>query len=324
MIISTGSPMKVTMDRKCWGFTPPGVKACCRQWFCLLVVAGFLTGCASTGTSAYRNPNFDQSKSYRVAVFPFRDAPQAPGSGDALSTIFEGTLLASGGRFELVDRGEIERILREHHAGVNGMGAGVGGDRPDYVQEFEDPVGVGKLLRVDLVVVGTVTKWQDLPGRPSVAALVKAVSVEKGVVVWSLDQFTDDAPHNPVDFVASKLCRQMIATLVGKNPIALWHTKSEGAELELGSTNTLVYRNPNFDQSKSYRVAVFPFHDAPQAPGSGDRLSSIFESTLLASSGNFEVVEREETERSLRERHPDVNGMGGRCRRGSSGLSTRS
>ena len=62
-----------------------------------------LAGCAETSTIVYRNPNFDQTKTYRVAVLPFRDAAGHPGSGNALSEIFEATLLASG-RFEVVER----------------------------------------------------------------------------------------------------------------------------------------------------------------------------------------------------------------------------
>ncbi len=210
------------MHRKCWGFGPASVRAFCKQCLCLLVITGFLTGCASTGTLVYRNPNFDQSKSYRVAVFPFHDAPQSPGSGNALSTIFESTLLASGGKFEVVERGEIERILRERHPDVNGMGASVGRDSG---QEFEDPVAVGKLLRVDLVIVGTVTNWTQgvqagwaTFSTTAVGASVKAVSVEKGVIVWSLDQSAQPAwvLTGPVDAVARKLCRQMVATFVGE------------------------------------------------------------------------------------------------------------
>ena len=216
-------------------------------FICLFVVAELLTGCMSSSTLVYRNPNFDQSKSYRVAVFPFRDATGCPGSGDTLSSIFETTLLASG-KVEVVERGELDRIMRERHPEKLGATSGASGivitenhntnsasvsirrEYPDYGPEFEDPVAVGKLLRADLVLVGKVTNWTQGGHkwggqRKSVAgASIRAISVEKGTVVWSLDKsteatlLTDAIPIDaPVDVVGRKLCRQMVASFVGKN-----------------------------------------------------------------------------------------------------------
>lgn len=239
--------MKITLNRKCFGFTPASVKTGGIQLFCLLAIAGFLTGCAGTDTLVYRNPSFVQSKSYRVAVIPFRDATGSPGSGETLSSIFETTLLASG-KIEVVERGELDRIMQERHPEKLGATSGAASgiviseesktnattvsihrEHPDYGSEFEDPVAIGKLVRADLVIVGKVTSWtqgwQRLTSdrHTTVAASVKAISVEKGIVVWSLDKeteatlFTDAIPiDGPVDAVARKLCRQMVASFVGK------------------------------------------------------------------------------------------------------------
>ncbi len=240
-----GSSLKIGRNGR--AFTPASVLAGCAQLFCLLAVAGFLTGCMSSTTMVYRNPNFDQSKSYRVAVFPFRDAAGCPGSGETLSSIFETTLLGSG-KVEVVERGELDRIMRERHPEKLGATSRDGGslvitedyktnsasvsirqEHPDYGSEFEDPVTVGKLLRADLVIVGKVTNWTQASHKwggqhKSVAgASIKAISVQKGVVVWSLDKsteatlLTDAIPIDaPVDVVGRKLCRQMVASFVGK------------------------------------------------------------------------------------------------------------
>ena len=235
--------MKVTINRRYWSFTVTSAEASYIHIFCMLAIVALLTGCVSSNTLVYRNPNFDLNKSYRVAVFPFRDATGAPGSGDTLSTIFETTLLASG-KFEVVERGELERIMKERHPEklaatsgadsslvitedhkTNSASMNIRREYPDYGTEFEDPVALGKLLRADLVIVGKVSNWT--PGRfgvhTSVGASIRAISVEKGVVVWSLDKaaeatlFTDGIPvDGPVDVVGRKLCRQMVASFVGK------------------------------------------------------------------------------------------------------------
>jgi len=177
------------------------------------ITSVLITGCSSTPTLVYRHPSFDTTRSYRVAVFPLKDAANAKGSGDTFASLFEAALLSSG-KVEVVERTEIDRVLHER--------------RPDASAEFEDPVAVGKLLRADLVVVGKVSNWSL--GRAGlwnsrqtvVGASVRAISVEKGVVVWSLDKSTESdlftmPTDAPADVVARKLCRQMVQAFVGTN-----------------------------------------------------------------------------------------------------------
>ncbi len=217
----------------------------------LLAASTLLVGCSSTQDVVYRNPNFDTGKTYRVAVLPLSDATGHPGSGETFASLFESALLASG-KVEVVERTEIDRILRERRANpsadfgnataaskvlkadpiVVGRASDVDNalreqrPRPDSAAEF-DPVTLGKLVRADLIIVGKVSNWsggnQGLLGvgarKTMVGASVRAISVEKGVVVWSLDKAAEpdfivmplDAP---VDVVARKLCRQMVAGFV--------------------------------------------------------------------------------------------------------------
>jgi curli biogenesis system outer membrane secretion channel CsgG len=220
----------------------------------LLTALLLVAGCSSTETLVYRHPAFDTTKSYRVAVFPFKDAPGAQGSGETLASLFEAALLPSG-RFEVVERGEIDRVLQERQPDptqhepspvgklmaadpvIIGKASEIDrvlreeGRRPDASREFEDPVQIGKLLRADLVVMGKVTSWSrghtsglfDLLAAPTgtaVGASVRAVSVEKGIVVWSLDKSISASDElfimtdAPADAVARTLCRRMVASLV--------------------------------------------------------------------------------------------------------------
>jgi len=221
--------------------------------FPVLAVSILFTGCSSTGTVVYRNPSFDAAKTYRVIVVPLTDAAGHPGSGETFAGLFESALLASG-KVEVVERAEIDRILRERRPDPSAefgnatpaskllksdpIVVGRANDidnalrqqspRPSSAAEFEDPVTLGKLVRADLVIVGKVSSWsggnQGLLGvgsrKTTVGAFVRAISVEKGVVVWSIDKAAEpdfilmplDAP---VDVVARKLCRQMVAGFVG-------------------------------------------------------------------------------------------------------------
>ena len=81
----------------------------------LVAASVFLSGCSSTENVVYRNPGFDASKTYRVAVLPLSDAAGHPGSGETFANLFESALLASG-KVEVVERTEIDRVLRERRA----------------------------------------------------------------------------------------------------------------------------------------------------------------------------------------------------------------
>ncbi|MBI3869167.1 MAG: hypothetical protein HY299_11635 [Verrucomicrobia bacterium] len=217
-----------------------------------LAVCILIAGCSSTQTVVYRNPGFDTGKTYRVAVMPLKDAPGHPGSGDTFASLFESALLANG-NVEVVERQEIDRVLRERRTdpsaefgnttaasqvlNADPIVVGRASDvdkalreqrpRPDSSAEF-DAIAFGKLVRADLIISGRVSNWsrgtQGLLGlnavKTAVGASVKAVSVEKGIVIWSIDKaaepdFLTMPLDAPVDVVARKLCRQMVVGFMG-------------------------------------------------------------------------------------------------------------
>jgi len=150
----------------------------------IFAISILLAGCSSTESVVYRSPSFDNQKTYRVAVLPLTDAEGHPGSGETFANLFESALLASG-KVDVVERTEIDRVLRERRADPSAdfgnataaskvlksdpVVVGRASDidktlreqqpRPDSAAEFEDPVALGKLVRADLVIVGKVSDW---------------------------------------------------------------------------------------------------------------------------------------------------------------------
>jgi curli biogenesis system outer membrane secretion channel CsgG len=172
----------------------------------------FCVSCTpSTSTLVYKNPKYDSYQTARVVVLPFKDAEAQVGSGEIVSSIFETTLLSTG-KFEVVERRQLDKILTEQKLSLSGL--------------IEDPVSVGKLVKADVVVIGTITTWFKAgwgSGNTSVGASVKGIHVETGISLWSIDKtssatfFGDGLPQNSTcDLVAKKLCREMIDAFMGK------------------------------------------------------------------------------------------------------------
>jgi curli biogenesis system outer membrane secretion channel CsgG len=180
------------------------------------ILAFFIVSCTpSTPTLIYKNPEFDISKYKKIVVLPFKNAivegKMQEGSGEIVSSIFETTLLSSG-KFTVIERMQLEKIIKEQQLSSSWL--------------IEEPVSMGKLVKADIVVVGSVTTWYKAgwgSGYTTVGASIKAVSVETGITLWSIDKsssatyFTDGIPVNSTcDIVAKKLCREMIEDLLGK------------------------------------------------------------------------------------------------------------
>lgn len=179
---------------------------------CILFL--LVSSCASTPPSTiYKHPEFNKNKSkvYKVSVLPFKDAKDSPDSGKIMADIFE-TALASSNRFEVVERMQLEKILSEQNLNLSGL--------------IENPLSIGKMVKVDLVVIGSVTLWHQggwSTVRTMVGASVKAVNVETGVTLWSIESSAepifgeDDSPYVPPNVIARKLCRKMIKDFIDSN-----------------------------------------------------------------------------------------------------------
>ena len=174
----------------------------------VLFVLCFFIFCSSP-TLIYKNPKYNENKIYKIAVLPLEDAEGFPGSGDVVARILETSLLYTG-KFETIERMQINKILEEQKLSLTGI--------------LEKPIELGKLLRADVIVTGSVTTWlKGVIGKgnfTTVGASVKAVDVKTGEVLWSMDKsnsanfFSDGMPvDSPCDMVAKKMCREMVADL---------------------------------------------------------------------------------------------------------------
>jgi hypothetical protein len=175
----------------------------------IVILIFFVISCTSTSVKVYKNSQLNLYQSTRVAILPFEDAAAQVGSGEIVASIFETTLLSKG-KFEIVERRQLDKILDEQKLSSSGL--------------VEDPVSVGRLVKADVVVVGMVTTWHKAgwggsPGT-TVGASIKGINVEKGIILWSIDKtstaqfWTDGLPTNSsCDVVAKKLCREMVNAL---------------------------------------------------------------------------------------------------------------
>ncbi|MBI3585446.1 MAG: hypothetical protein HY096_16040 [Nitrospinae bacterium] len=89
----------------------------------LFFIILFFIGCASAPPSIYKHPEFikNKNKVYKIAVLPFKDAKGSPDSGKTMADIFETTLLTSG-KFEVVERMQLEKVLNEQGLNLSGLG----------------------------------------------------------------------------------------------------------------------------------------------------------------------------------------------------------
>lgn len=115
-------------------------------------------------------------KTRRVAVFPVKDAPGAPGSGERAQEALAAAVHKIS-VYELVERSMLDDVLKEHQLGTSGL-----------VDESK-AVEIGRLLNADSILVARITEWTErraliLPPA-SVALSVRLVDAKTGVVEWS-------------------------------------------------------------------------------------------------------------------------------------------
>jgi polysaccharide biosynthesis protein PelC len=135
-----------------------------------------LTGCASTHSTVFLNPEFDFSAMERVAVVPFENLSNDQGMGDYVTRVFI-TELLSRKAFDVVEPGEVSRFLVAKGATKTGELT------LDQIKEL------GKSANVQGVIFGTVGESTQLrSGNMSsqvISLNIRLVSVESGSTIWS-------------------------------------------------------------------------------------------------------------------------------------------
>jgi len=144
----------------------------------LLLVLLSAMGCAAPPPpSVYLHPNADLASFREVAVLPLENLTSDRFAADRVREILVVELL-SGGVFEPLEVGEVNRVLRvQNLASLTDLG-------PQEVAKL------GKALGVKALVMGSVMEYTERRvgtlTAPQVALSLKMIDVETGTAVWSV------------------------------------------------------------------------------------------------------------------------------------------
>jgi len=148
--------------------------------FCKFILfLPFLSGCALNYSLKPERFNLSSSGK-RVAILGFSDlrADKIKKKYPLSTKVLVEKIIAGLSRkgFSVIDRENIEKILKEQQLSMTGL-----------IDE-EEAVQVGKLSGAELVLIGSINEYQrTIYPKVKMNLTLKAISVEKGVVVSSID-----------------------------------------------------------------------------------------------------------------------------------------
>lgn len=144
----------------------------------LALAMSFVTGCASEQQGAlYVHSNFDLANYPRVAVMPLENLTSERFAAERVREILS-VELNSQGLFQVVDMGEVNRVLRVQNVGnVSELGP---------VQT----ASLGQALGAQGLLFGSVVEFQERRSGslslPEVALSLRMIDAETGVAVWAV------------------------------------------------------------------------------------------------------------------------------------------
>ena len=143
-----------------------------------------LCGCSSNSQDAYFNSIQSQANVFvspepaaisKVAIMPFKGPTELIGS--SVSDMFVTEMLRAG-RYELVERGQMSKVLNESEIALSGLSVSKAAE-------------VGNMLGADGVIIGTVDEYSTVAYRgysyPVVGITVRLIDCKSGKVMWSVD-----------------------------------------------------------------------------------------------------------------------------------------
>ena len=184
---------------------------------CAAFLAAFLLWACAPKTVL--SPSYDFSQMDRIGIMAFSNA-WADLNG--VENLFAKYLIRSG--FKVVERAQLESILREHNISVSGYLS------PDTTRE------IGRILGVDVLLIGEVSSYtparteltltssrrtesrpvmrQDVIIDAKVALIAKLVDVETAEIVWiGSDSEESSLPLDAADYLARKLVKSFTKEL---------------------------------------------------------------------------------------------------------------
>ena len=185
----------------------------CRWWsaICLVPLLTLVVGCCCFGgrarqeRMAYEKADIATGANVFVAsmpspvrvvaVMPFQAETEL--IGRATSDLFVTEILRAG-RYELVERGQLSRVLNEAEVALSGISE-------------SEAVALGNMLGADGVIIGTVDEYGTIAQRgrnyPVVGLSVRLIDCESGRVMWSASYAaTANDPQTPI----SQHCRTVV------------------------------------------------------------------------------------------------------------------
>lgn len=174
----------------------------------LLSVAVFLSGCASSYSTAYVQPKSITAKKRHIAILPLVNNTSYPRAGQSVGDILTTELYATK-RFTIMERTALKSAIR--------------GNVSDLAQVIDKSVAIqaGKKLGVDTVVYGSVTEYRykrGLDQSPAVGVNLRMVDVDTGTVMWASSMskagrcfFTCEDSLNRI---SQMVCRSMVEDMI--------------------------------------------------------------------------------------------------------------
>lgn len=179
-----------------------------------LAVAAGLAGCASSSDDAYFRKTETEANVYlspaakkanKVAVLPFKAPTEL--IGVSVADLWVTEVLRSG-RYELVERSQLNQVLNEAELALSGLSA-------------QRAAEMGQMMGADAVIVGTVDEYATVAHRgktyPVVGITARLIDCASGKVLWSVDlaQRASDA-STTLPGLSRKVVHEMMAALYQK------------------------------------------------------------------------------------------------------------
>jgi len=134
-----------------------------------LVLLFSLLGCGTSFVA--KKDTFDSSTIKKIAVLPFYNISGHKDAGRVVSEAYMTEIFKSG-KYDVEEPGNVRHFMVQERVGVVGE------------LEIEKIQILGKRLKVDAVLVGTVEEYEDRSKESVVAISSRLVATETGEVVW--------------------------------------------------------------------------------------------------------------------------------------------
>lgn len=172
-----------------------------------------LAGCRTNPTDAYFLGTDSRANVYvapgqagirRVAILPFKGPTELVGGSVSDMMVTE---ILRAGRYELVERGQIAKVLSESELALAGLSVARAAE-------------VGNMIGADGVIIGTVDEYSTVALKgsawPVVGISARLIDCRSGQVVWSVDLAARaESPTITLAQHGRKVVHEMIAAVYG-------------------------------------------------------------------------------------------------------------